>query len=302
MLTRLRRDAANVTLPTLQVFAVVAIFKTNPGWGWSVGFGFLMVSGLYGWLRAVKTGRLITDTPTSRIASAAQGYVELHGRGRPLDGIPLLSPVNGLPVLWYRVRTERKQSDGKWRHVATDESDASFLLDDGSGVCAVDPEGADMMVTRREVYRQGELRHTQWCLIAQDRVYVLGEFATLGSISPELNTTRQIRELLDHWKSDRKTLLTRFDLDGDGEIDLREWELARSQARREVMKLHQEVLAAPEAHVMRKPASDRLYLVSDLDPEGLARRYRRWSFFHLTVFLGATATTAWFHGLDSFPP
>jgi hypothetical protein len=302
MLTRLRRDAANVTLPTLQLFAVAAIFTTNPGWGWSVGFGFLMVSGLYGWLRAVRTGRLITDTPTSRIASAAQGYVELHGRGRPLDGIPLLSPVNGLPVLWYRVRTERKQSDGKWRHVATDESDASFLLDDGSGVCAVDPEGADMMVARREVYRQGDLRHTQWCLIAQDRVYVLGEFATLGSISPELDTTRQIRELLDHWKSDRKTLLTRFDLDGDGEIDPREWELARSQARREVMKLHQEVLVAPEAHVMRKPASDRLYLISDLDPQGLARRYRRWSLFHLTVFLGATAAAAWFHGLDGSPP
>lgn len=302
MLTRLRRDAANVTLPTLQLFAVAAIIKTNPGWGWMVGFGFLMTTGLYGWLRSIKTGRLILDTPTSRVASAAQGYVELRGRGRPLDGTPLLSPVNGLPVLWYRVRTERKQSDGKWRHVTTDESDASFLLDDGSGVCAVDPEGADMMVRRREVFHQGELRHTQWCLIAQDRVYVLGDFATLGSVSPELDTARQIRELLDHWKSDREDLLVRFDLDGNGEIDLREWELARSQARREVMNLRHEVLSAPEAHVVRKPASNRLYLISDLDPDGLAVRYRLWSAFHLAVFLGATATAAWFHGIGDFAP
>ncbi|NMG76299.1 hypothetical protein [Aromatoleum diolicum] len=297
MLTRLRRDTANVTLPTLQLVTVAAIVKTHPGWGWVVGFGFLMTTGLYGWLRSIKAGRLITDTPTSRVASAAQGYVELRGRGRPLDGTPLLSPVNGLPVLWYRVRTERKQSDGKWRHVATDESDASFLLDDGSGVCAVDPEGADMMVSRREVFRQGELRHTQWCLIAQDRVYVIGDFATLGSISPELDTARQIRELLDYWKSDRKDLLARFDLDGDGEIDLREWELARSQARREVMKLRHEVLSAPEAHVVRKPGANRLYLISDLDPDGLANRYRLWSAFHLAVFLGAIAAAAWFHGI-----
>ena len=300
MLIRLTRDGANFTLPALQGFALAAMLQTEPGWGWAIGFAFLMATGLYGWLRAVRTARLILDTPTSRVASAAQGYVELHGRGRPLDGTPLLSPVNGLPVLWYRVKAERRQSDGKWHHLMTDESDASFLLDDGSGACAVDPEGADMMVSRREVYHHGDLRYTQWCLIAQDRVYVLGDFATLGSICPDLDVSRQIRELLAHWKSDRGNLLARFDLDGDGEIDLREWELARSQARREVTKRRDEALSAPEAHVVRKPASNRLYLISDFAPDGLTRRYRLWSAFHLTVFLGAAAAAAWLQGLGAF--
>ncbi|SIQ91680.1 hypothetical protein SAMN05421829_10814 [Aromatoleum tolulyticum] len=298
MLTRLRRDIAHVTLPTLQFFTVAIMLKAAPGKGWGLGIGVLAASGLAGWLRSLGTARAISDTPTSRIASAAQGYVELTGRGRPVDGTPLLSPVNGLPVLWYRVETERRQSDGKWRHVSTYESDASFLLDDGSGVCAVDPEGADMMVSRKETYTQGDTRHTQWCLINQDRIYVLGEFATLGSVAPDFDIGRQTRDLLDHWKSDRKRLLERFDLDGDGEIDLREWELARSQARREVTKLRDEVLSAPEAHVVRKPASKSLFLVSDLDPHRLATRYRWWSMYHIAVFLASAAgAAAWFNNV-----
>ncbi|AKU13259.1 hypothetical protein AzCIB_3366 [Azoarcus sp. CIB] len=298
MLTRLRRDIANVTLPTLHFLTVVIMLKTAPGKGWGLGIGVLVASGLVGWLRSLRAARMISDTPTSRIASAAQGYVELTGRGRPFDGTPLLSPVNGLPVLWYRVETERRQSDGKWRHVSTDESDASFLLDDGSGVCAVDPEGADMMVSRKETYTQGDTRHTQWCLIDRDRIYVLGEFATLGSVAPDFDIGCQTRELLDHWKSDRKRLLERFDLDGDGEIDLREWELARSQARREVTKLRDETLSAPEAHVVRKPASKSLFLVSDLDPNRLATRYRWWSVYHIAVFFAsAAAAAAWFNNV-----
>lgn len=297
MLTRLRRDAANITLPALQAVTIGAMLQSERGWGWTVGVVFLLLTALYGWLRSTKTARLIADTPTSRIASAAQGYVELHGRGRPLDGSPLLSPVNGLPVLWFRVQTERRQSDGKWRHVSTVESDASFLLEDDSGVCAVDPEGADMMVRRREVYRADDERHTQWCLINGDLVYVLGDFATLGSVSLDFDISRQIRELLDHWKSDRKQLVARFDLNGDGDIDLEEWELARAQARREVLKLRDEVMAAPEAHVVRKPETRQLFLISDLDPADLGRRYRLWSWFHLSMFLGSAAAAAWFHSI-----
>lgn len=296
MLTRLRRDAAHVALPAIQATTVGIMLQARPGPAWAIGFGALLATGLYGWLRALGTSRTITDTPTSRIASAAQGYVELHGRGRPLDGTPLRSPVNGLPVLWYRVRTERRDSDGKWRHVSTDESDASFLIEDPSGVCAVDPEGADLLVRRCETFRIEDHRYTQWCLITGDRIYALGEFTTLGSVSPDFDIARQMRELLDHWKSDRKQLLARFDLDGNGEIDLQEWELARQQARREVIKTRDEVMAAPEAHVLRKPGANRLFLISDLDPADLARRYQRWSWFHLSVFLGTAAAGAWLYG------
>lgn len=300
MLVRLRRDVANIALPAAQIAIIAIIVGIDTGWGSLAGLALLMATGLFGWLRSVKHARLILDTPTSRIASAAQGYTELRGRGRPLDGTPLLSPVNALPVLWYRVTTQRRQRDGKWRHVGTNESDASFLLDDGSGMAAVDPEGAEMLVRRRDVYNDGDLRHTQWSLIASDRIYVLGDFVTLGSISPEFDTAAQVRDLLAEWKRKRTELLARFDLDGDGEIDLREWELARTQARREVTKQRRESLAAAEAHVVRKPHARRLYLISDLDPTVIARRYRLWAGFHAAIFLGAAAATAWFDRIGAF--
>lgn len=294
MLVRLRRDGLNFSLPIVQLGLAALALRIDSRLGSLTALALLLVSGLFGWLRAVRHARLIIDTPTARIASAAQGYAELRGRGRPLAGVPVLSPLTGLPVLWYRLQTFRKQRDGKWRHEATTESDASFLLDDGSGECAVDPEGAEMLIRRRDVEQRGELRRIQWCLLPQDPVYVLGEFATLGSITPAFDTAAQVRDLLAHWKADRAALLRRFDLDGDGTLDLAEWELARAQARREVERQRREIHAAPEAHVVRAPADGRLYLISDLDPAHIARRYRRWALFHLAVFLGAAAACAWF--------
>lgn len=293
MLVRLRRDGLNAALPLAQFGFVALALRIGSGWPVLLALVLLLGSGLYGWLRSLQHARLILDTPTARIASAAQGYAELRGRGQPLQGTPLLSPLNGLPVLWYRVLTERRDRDGKWRHDHVHQSDASFLVVDDSGECAVDPDGAEMLVQRRDVVVQGEMRHTQWSLLRHDPVYVLGEFHTLGSVTPEFDASAQVRALLAAWKQDRPALLARFDLDGDGQIDLREWELARAQARREVRQQRDAALNAAEAHVMRRPADGRLYLISDLDPARIARRYRLWSAFHVVVVLGAAAALAW---------
>lgn len=300
MLTRLRRDLGNISLPLIQLGLVFVALRLDRDLGTLTAIALLLLTGLYGWWRSLRHAHLIADTPTARIASAAQGYTELRGRGRPLAGPPLRSPINGLPVLWYRVVTERRRADGKWYRAGTQESEVSFLLDDGSGECAVDPEGAKMLVKRRDVFPQGQERHTQWSLIEHDPLYVIGEFSTVGSISPQLDTSRQVGELLADWKTRPQELLERFDLDGDGEISLQEWELARAQARREVLARQREVLAAPEAHVMRKPAGRRLYLISDLDPQRLARRYRWWALFHLLVFFGAVVAAALVAALGEF--
>ena len=300
MLVRLKHARLDAALPLLQLGVIAAALRADTAWGSIAALALLLASGLYGWLRSVQHSRLILDTPTSRIASAAQGYVELRGRARALAGTPLHSPVDGLPVLWYRVLTERRRADGKWHTVDTSESDASFLLDDGSGVCAVDPEGAEMLVRRRDVSTRGDTRSTQWSLINNDSVYALGEFITLGSVSADFDSRAQLGELLATWKADKAQLLQRFDLDGNGELDVREWELARMAAKREVGRVRNEVLAAPEAHVMRKPLQPRLYLISDLDPHRIARRYQWLAAFHLAVFLGAAAASAWFSQLGVF--
>lgn len=252
----------------------------------------ILLIAVFGWLRSVHHSRLILDTPTSRIASASQGYTELFGSGQPLDGQPLLSPVSGLPVLWYRLITEEREGS-KWVRKGDESSDDSFLLDDGSGVCAIDPAGAELLVTRKDVLVRGDTRYTQWCLIRHDPLYVLGDFTTLGSLDPARDVSRQVRDLLADWKADHAGLLARFDTNGDGQVDLQEWEAARAEARREITRQQRELDAAPEAHLVRRPEGRRLYLISDLDPKQLGRRYQVWGWIFFTGVLASVAALAW---------
>lgn len=253
---------------------------------------------LLAWSSSWRRARLIDDTPTSRIASAAQGYVELIGRGQPPDGLPLLSPLNGLPCLWYRYIVERRNSKNQWVTETHGESEAGFVIDDGSGLCLVVPEGAEMLISRKERWTRDERRYTQWLLIKQQRIYTLGEFHTVGSVDVELTLDTEIKELLASWKRQPAELLRRFDHDGDGQIDLAEWERARAAARQEVLASRSERQAAAEAHLMREPHDGRLYLISDLAPEVLSRRYRRWALWHLLIFFAGLASlpTVWLRG------
>ena len=95
--------------------------------------------------------------------------------------------------------------------------------------------------------------------------------------------------LLAEWKKNQGELLHRFDLDNDGSLSLKEWELARQAARREVARLHREARNEADVNTLRRPATGQIYLLSNIDPDKLARRYLWWAAFHLAVFFGALA-------------
>lgn len=289
MLVRLRRGYGNLVTSGAQLLLVAIGLQTESALGMTVCVGLMAPISLLAWTSAWRRARAIDDTPTSRIASAAQGYAELIGSGKALAGAPLLSPVSQLPCLWYRFRIECKDGDNKWRLEEQGESDASFVLDDSTGECMVDPVGAEMLISRKDTWLRDDRRYTQWLLIEGQTIYVLGQFATRGSVDLALDMAGDVGQLLAEWKKRPAQLLERFDLDGDGQLDLREWELARAQAKREVRAGHRDLLASAELHVVQRPTSGRHYIISDLDPAGLARRYRLWSWFHLTVFFGALA-------------
>lgn len=240
-----------------------------------------------GWINATRRYRVIEDTPTSRIATCAQGYAELVGRGVPCEP-PLYSPLTGLPCLWFHFTTETKQGD-KWVIVQSQTSTTCFELDDDTGRCLIDPEGAEILSSRKDRWREGDYRHTQIMLIADEPLYLLGEFRTLGSIDLQLDERADTGALLTEWKRDPEDLKKRFDLDGDGEISDAEWQLARAQARREVSRQHRELRSAPDVHRLSKPRDGRLFLISNNDPDRIARRYALWATFHLLVFFGGLA-------------
>ena len=273
-------------------------------WLVQAGFVFALLIALWAWWRAFTRSRTISNTPGERIASAAQGYSRLTGRGQPLGGEQIYLPGTGVPCLWYRaiISTYSYNYFGTRRRadqIETDESDGSFLIDDGSGaVCAVDPDGAEIRVQRYRSHAEGDTKIKCWYLMPGDRIEVLGEFFTLGSIDADLNTSRQIGELLESWKSNRPDLLRRFDQDGDGELTMEEWELARAAARQEVERAQREALAEPQAHLMRKPKDGSPYLISDRSLDDYARQLWFWSIAHGLIFVAAAAALAWFstHG------
>ena len=46
-----------------------------------------------------------------------------------------------------RYRIEHKDSDNKWHTLDSGESEDSFILDDGSGQCVIDPCAAEILTT-----------------------------------------------------------------------------------------------------------------------------------------------------------
>ena len=101
-----------------QLIAQVRGMATDDYW---ILTGILIAIGLAGALAAFlmfKRARLIEDTPTSRIRSAAQGHVELEGIARLLPGEPILAPLSRRVCAWWKYSIEKKEtsySNGKRR-------------------------------------------------------------------------------------------------------------------------------------------------------------------------------------------
>ena len=256
--------------------------------GWAVSLVLISAISLFAWSANFRRSRAVADTPTSRVASAPQGYVELFGRAMLHPGIAMTSPVSRRPCVWFRYSVEEKRGN-KWHHVASDMSSDTFLLDDGTGLVVIDPDRAEILSRARKRWRSGELRYTEWLLSPGGDLYALGELRTEGGSASVFDTRRDLSAVLTEWKVDKPALLKRFDLDGDGQIDLKEWELARRAALREVRKAHLEIRSAPGVNVMRRPRDGRLFLLADLDPNQLARRYGWWTWIQLVIALAAGA-------------
>jgi hypothetical protein len=258
---------------------------------WPYALAAMSIISFFAWIATYKRYRTIHDLPTSRVASAAQGYVELFGRSELLPGHPVASRLTGLPCCWYRYYTERKTANDKWEHVDSGISNEHFLLVDASGECVISPEGAEVLSDRKQTWTEGDYRHTEWLLLTKGTLYAIGEFSTASGNITAQDERADVSELLGEWKKDRTRLLERFDLNRDGDIDIKEWELARLEAQREVRQRHSEGRAAVTegVHLLRKPRDGRLFLLANALPDKLGRRFALWSWLHLLVFFSAGA-------------
>lgn len=258
----------------------------------------LLVTGVY----FIRRTYWIINTPTSKIHSAHQGYVEIEGVTQTIDSTPLASPLTGTACVWYWVSVEHKKSSygdsGKnsWERVYQHQSDQLIAVSDGSGVCLVDPDGARIHpglehqwygdteipsgiassgITGRLF---GDYRYTEKLLLPHHEVYVLGWFKTIAH-DPFQADQEAIKATLREWKTDPETMRT-FDLDGDGHISEDEWARARQKAAFEarVGQVHSGE-QEKQTHLMSNDAQGRRpFIISALNQTTLARRFRRWGF------------------------
>lgn len=253
--------------------------------------------------------RVIEDIPTSRIRSAAQGYVELEGRGELMSGPPVLAPLTGSRCLWYEYSIQEHRGSGKnrrWVSVESGRSSDLFLLIDGTGQCVIDPDGARVTASVTDKWygpnRDSRLKTTggRWLIFGArfrfrearlqpgDPLYAIGLFETVGGAGTAADHQTRLRALLSEWKADTELLLERFDQNRDGEICLEEWEQVRAVAWQEVLKQHAELQAAEPVHMMGETRDRRWpYLLSATPQFDLVKRYRTVILLLLIAALGS---------------
>lgn len=280
-----RHNVTNSALIGANVLILFLGIKLQTRLGWYLGFGLIGLTSFWAWYANLKRYRTVADTPTSRIASAPQGYIEVVGRGQLQPGSkPLVSRFTGLPCLWYRYVVERKNDD-RWEHVESGESHDTFALNDGSGHLLIDPDGAEILISNKQTINREGYRILEWTLIEGETIYVIGEHVSLGGPHAKLDKHADISTLLSEWKRDKAHLLARFDANRDGEISLEEWENARHAAAAEVDSAHFNIRLDDSIHLIRKPAHGRPFLIANREVNSLVRHFRLWSWFHLLFLL-----------------
>ncbi|WP_312517670.1 hypothetical protein [Stutzerimonas nitrititolerans] len=252
-----------------------------------------------GWVCISRWSRIrhLQDTPTSRIRSAAQGYVELVGILRPFGDVPLIAPLSGEPCLWWRYRIEEYRSNGKrssWSVVERGVSDGWLRLADATGECLIDPRGAEVRPAFRRVW-SGSLRHPRgmplrglrgllgigrryrYCeerLHADEPLYAIGDFRTTGGGRQGLDLATARKQVISEWKGEYAGLLQRFDSNGDGQLDEAEWRRVRLAAGLEAEERHRHASTGPAQHRLARPTERLPFVLSSHGEEVLTRRYR----------------------------
>lgn len=269
-----------------------------------------------GWwaVRRMVQARYLLDTPTSKIRSAAQGYVELYGVLQA-GAAPLLAPLSNTPCLWWRFKIEEYSASDKrssWRVVESGSSAAPLLLADGTGECWVHPQGAEVRPATRQVW-QGEQRHPQrvdaggilaWLssgkryryneerLHAGEPLYAIGDFHTRGGGQQGLDLNAAQGAVIREWKADYGQLLERFDRDGNQQLDEQEWQRVRLAAQLEAEDRQRQVSLQPVRHELRKPAQAQPFILSSHGEDQLARQfYWQAALGGITCLLGALGLT-----------
>ncbi len=297
---------------------------------WALVAFALCAGGFYFAFRSWARARVIEDTPTAKIRSASQGYVEFAGHAELMEGDPVRAPLTGSKCCWYSFKVERRGNRNSWRKVDGGSSDMLFLLRDETGACMIDPDGAEVTPSERSVWYgrsrtptqrpprarspvrgsflerwgigdlfhvslvSGRYRYTEERIHSGDPLYAIGLFKTLGEIDHRRDRAEATRALLRDWKANQSELLARFDANNDGKIDVQEWDRVRATAEAQATREHAEQLDHQVLHTLSRTSSARRpFLLSSLPQFNLVRRYRVLAVASLAGFFAGGIGLVW---------
>ena len=269
------------------------------------GAGFIL------WKKSFQHARVMEDMPTSKVRSAAQGFVELAGMQHPLEGVSLSAPLTGNACTWWDYKIEKRKtshsSNGRkstsWVTVQKETSVGFFHLKDETGEILVNPIGADVTPSLKRVWHgdqrrpngagpsglfgsaTGRYRYTERIMRPGEPIYALGHFETWSNVAGTKECSEKRAQILAEWKKDAAALVQRFDEDGDGLVDADEWENARRAAEAIVEKQAAEAAMKPDVDVLMKPEEDHPFILSTKSQGELTRVYRWRAVGGLVLFL-----------------
>jgi hypothetical protein len=283
-------------------------------WGFLIFPAAASLFCLWSFIRYLRFVRLIEDTPTSKIRSAAQGFIELEGRGVLIPQATIASPLSGSVCIWYRYKIERKVVNGKnthWRTIQSGSSPHPIRIDDTTGQCLLAQKGASihthlkkswygmsatpstMSIDRSNSLMQfGNYRYTEELIPENTPLYALGHFKTVRS-TDNFQQQKAVARIISDWKADYEYLLAKFDRNNDGLLDEKEWKLVRLAAKLEADDLRKELLNEAEIHTMEKPVKGLPYLISTGEQDSFANKFKWYSRLAFVAFVFSGYSSVW---------
>lgn len=146
----------------------------------------------------LKHARVLEDTPTAKIRSAAQGYVELMGEQHSFGNHVTLTRLSRIPCTWYRYAIEYYDRKNGWQLLEQGASTHLLILQDDTGLCVIDPSQANIstpMVDHWQGFSRypnkkpsswfgrlwgaiGNYRYTEWTMHDGMPLHAMGNFHT----------------------------------------------------------------------------------------------------------------------------
>jgi hypothetical protein len=249
--------------------------------------------------------RLIESIPTARIRSAPQGYIELIGEARMMEGPVIISPLSMTRCVWFSYKIEEKVREyagkgkfrSRWRLVKQQTSEEIFMLADDTDECAIDPDNAQVITRDTRVWYKRDVipprRYTERTILEGEPLYAMGLFQSVARVEDQ-TLRHQLSLKLRQWKQDPNRLLDRYDTDRNGEISPQEWQKARQDATLAVKRDIGQQAKMKQLSIMRSsPHSSQPYILSTIPEHKLVSRYQRHALAALAGFMLLGTALVW---------